>query len=140
MTLIGTIDAGRVVKKTLDAKGIGGRHLYAPMIIPGATHKASRIFVDEYLDSGISQPLPTGAGNRYRGVLVKGGLPGTALRQLARLGVDVADPYYLLLTGPEGARGGNYRIAFLGGLVALVGLLPLAAICLTKAVRRLKTS
>lgn len=140
VTLIGTIDADHIVKKTIDAKGIGGRYLYAAMVVPGAAPETvrgpARIFVEEYADSSFSQPLPTDAGNRFKGVLVEGGLPGTARRQFARLGVGIADPYYLLLTGPDGARGDYYGAAALSGLVALLGLLPLVRVYLARARRR----
>ena len=140
VTLIGTIDADHVARKTVDAKGIGGRYLYAAMTIPAAAHGPARIFVEESADDSFSQPLPTDTGNRFRGVLVEGGLPGTALRQFARLGVKIADPYYLLLTGPEGARGGAYTVAFLAGFVALIGLLPLGGFYLSRAYRRRSVS
>lgn len=136
VTLIGTIDGDRVVRKTVDAKGSGGRNLYAPMIVPNATHKTSRIFVEEYLGGAADHPLPTGAGNRFKGVLVEGGLPGSALRQFARLNVDVAIPYYLLMTGRDGARTRYYVAAALCGFVALICLLPLGVLFAANAVRR----
>jgi hypothetical protein len=138
VTLLGAIDAAHVLHKTVDAKGIGGRDLYAPMIEPGAPHRPARIFVEQYVDIAVAQPLPTGAG-RFRGVLVEGGLPADMLRQFARLNVEIADPYYLLLTGPDGARGTYYIIAGLGGFVALIGLLPLAVLVLAK-LGRIKVS
>ena len=136
VTLIGTIDASHVVKKTIDAKGVGGRYLYAAMTIPGAVPKPARIFVEEGADDSFNQPLPTDGGNRFKGVLVEGGLPGTALRQFARIGVGVANPYFLLLTGPEGARGDSYVAAGLGAFVGLIGRLPLLWLYLSRAYRR----
>ena len=138
--LIGAIDADHVARKTIDAKGIGGKDLYAPMIVPGTAHGPARIFVEQYADGPVTRPLPTGAGNRFKGVLIEGGLPGDTLRQFARLGVGIANPYYLLLTGPDGARENDYVIAGLGGFVALIGLLPLAALFLAKAARRRRPS
>ncbi|MDR3376063.1 MAG: hypothetical protein P4L98_20255 [Ancalomicrobiaceae bacterium] len=140
VTLIGVIDTTHVVHKTIDAKGVGGRDLFAPMIERGAAHKPARIFVEEYVDIAVAQPLPTGVGSKYEGVLVKGGLPGDTLRQFARLNVGIADPYYLLLTGPDGARGNYYIIAGLGGVVALLGLLPLAVLFVSKVRRRRRLS
>jgi hypothetical protein len=136
VTLIGTIDVDHVVKKTIDAKGVGGKNLYAAMVRPGAIGKPARIFIKQYVDSAVTRPLPTAAGNRFRGVLIEGGLPGDTRRQFARLGVGIANPYYLLLTGPEGARGDYYVAAGLGGFVALISLLPLAALFLAKVRRR----
>ena len=135
VTLLGAIDGAHVVRKTTDAKGAGGRSLYAPMIVPGAAQPLTRIFVDEYTDGAMTRPLPTDGEKRVRGVLVEGGLPGDTRRQFARLGIIVADPYYLLLTGPDGARGTFYVVAGFGGFAGLIGLLPLAAVLLTKAWR-----
>jgi len=137
ITLIGTIDADHVARKSIDAKGIGGWDLYAPMIVPGTAHRPARIFVEQYADGHVTQPLPIDGGRRFKGVLVEGGLPGDMQRQFARLGVGVTNPYYLLLTGPDGAREKYYVAAGLGGFVALIGLLPLAILFLTKARRRL---
>jgi hypothetical protein len=139
VTLIGSIDADHVVKKTIDAKGTGGRDLYAPVVVTGAS-KPGRIFVSEYADNAINQPLPTEGGDRFRGVLVEGGLHGDTLRQFAKLGVPIAEPYYVLLTSPEGSRADSYVIAGLGGFIALIGVLPLAVLFLTKGKRLRKTS
>ncbi len=136
VTLIGAIDADHVVRKSIDAKGIGGWDLYAPIIVPGTAHRPARIFVEQYADDPVTQPLPSDGGRRFKGVLVEGGLPGDMQRQLARLGVAIANPYYLLLTGPDGARKNYYVAAGLGGFVALIGLLPLAVLLLAKAGRR----
>ncbi|WCM28601.1 hypothetical protein NDN01_06670 [Sphingomonas sp. QA11] len=57
-------------------------------------------------------------------------------RQFARLGVPVAEPYYVLLTGPEGARSGWYMLAGLSGFVALLGLLPVIGVFVARARRR----
>jgi hypothetical protein len=138
ITLIGAIDADHVTRKLDVGNGSfeGGRNLYAPMVVPGAANGTGRIFVDEYAGSGMTQPLPTDAGNRFRGVMIEGGLPGDMRRQFARIGVRVADPYYVLRTSPDGARGNYYVAAGLSGFVALLALIPLALILVASARRR----
>jgi len=138
VTLIGSIDAAHVTRKSFSGKVTlhGERNLYAPMIVPGAAPGSARIFVKEFVSSDIARPLPTGAGNSFRGVLVEGGLPGDMRRQFERLGVPVAKPYYLLMTGSEGARGSSYVVAGLAGLVALSCLLPLGYFLVAKGMRR----
>lgn len=135
VTLIGAIDVKHVVRKTVDAKGLGGRNLYAAINAPSAPRKSARIFVEEYVDSSIDHPLPTGAGNRFKGVLVEDGLPSSVLGQFKSLNIDVAVPHYLLLTGRDGIRTNYYIAAGLCGFVALICLLPLGALFAVKMFR-----
>jgi hypothetical protein len=136
--LIGTVDAAHVTIKNYGGKVAlhGERNLYAPMIVPGDAAGPRRIFVKEFVTGDIAVPLPSAAGNVFRGVLVTGGLPGDMKRQFERLGVHVAQPYYLLMTGPDGARGNAYVVAGLLGLLALSCLLPITYFLVTKRMRR----
>ncbi len=143
VTLIGAIDADHITRKLSLGRGSidGARHLYAPMIVPRApggtgTIGRARIFVDEYVGSGMTQPLPTDAGNQFRGVMIEGGLPGDMLRQFARIGVRVSDPYYVLRTSRDGARGPYYVAAGLSGFVAFLALMPLALMLVAAGRRR----
>ncbi len=137
VTLIGVIDADHVTRKLVTGKASihNERNLYAPMIIRGSAAGTGRIFVDEYVDGDVDQPLPTASGNQFKGVLVEGGLPNDMWRQFARIGVRVTDPYYVLRTGPDGDREGYYVAAGLSGFVAALALIPLA-IALVSLARR----
>lgn len=136
VTLIGAVDATHVATKWISGKvAVDHEHtVYAPMIVPGA--RDARIFVKQYTGGSVTQPLPTGPGDQFRGVLVEGGLPHDMVRQFERTGVRIGEPYYLLMMGRDGARTPYYVAAGLAGFVAMLGLLPLLFFFVGKAFRR----
>jgi hypothetical protein len=136
VTLTGSFDPAHVATKTIDGKvAVDNEHdLYAPMIVPG--NAEARIFIKQYVSGDVTQPMPSGPGGGFRGVLIEGGLPGDMIRQFERTGVRISEPYYVLMTGRDGARTPFYVAAGLAGFVAALGLLPLLFFLIGKAFRR----
>ncbi|MGZ8361205.1 MAG: hypothetical protein ACXWUX_11855, partial [Allosphingosinicella sp.] len=71
------------------------------------------------------------------GHLEENGLPPLAREELARLGVRVAEPHYVLHTGSSEPRAPYYIAAALGGLVG-AAFLVVGLITLVQARRRLR--
>lgn len=136
VTLIGTVDAGHVTRKIHDGRGDHGFELYAPMRVPGASDGMARLFVNETGVAGTPAPLPTGPGKRFKGVIVEGGLPRDMHRQFERIGVRVATPYFVLHTGPGGARKPYYVVAGVAGFLAWIGFAILAMLVTIGPLRR----
>jgi hypothetical protein len=132
--LIGDVDFGRAVSKMTDRKSPEMvRTFYLPVIAAGSVDEPVRFFVDERTQiAGPNAPPPRFPDDRLRGVLVEGGLPRDMARMLTLKNVKIAEPYYLLLTGAEGARLSYHVVAGLAGLVATMSFALLAVVRLSR--------
>jgi hypothetical protein len=125
--LIGDVDFGRAVSKVASGKSPETvRTFYMPVVEAGSIGKPVRFFIDERTQVAGSNPSPPGfPGDRLRGILVEGGLPGDMARMLVRRNVTIAEPYYLLMTSRDGVRLDYYVVTGLSGLIAMISFVVL---------------